>query len=167
MKAVKLGLMILLCLFNVEFNNSTLANSSGENGKTAYFDEEQNIFELVNSEREKRGLDSLEWNSKLADLARAYSQKMARERFFDHFDNQGNSVAERAKARRITKWRQIGENLFMCDGNQKFSQLAVKGWMKSRGHRQNILEENYNQTGIGVARSRDGMIYVTQVFMQY
>ena len=148
-------------------SNSTLANSLSEKRTASnFFAEEEKIFELVNNEREKRGLDSLNWNSKLADLARQYSQKMARENFFSHFDRNGDSIAERAKATRITRWKRIGENLFMCEGYQKFTQLALRGWMKSPPHRQNILEKNYSETGIGIARSKNGTIYVTQVFIE-
>ncbi len=126
---------------------------------------ERYILDLINGQRAKYSLGSLRWNSSLSDLARSYSKKMARERFFSHYDNDGKSLAERASEMKITKWRLIGENLFMCEGYDQFAQLAVKGWMKSPGHRQNILENRFNETGIGIAKSRDGTIYITQVFM--
>jgi uncharacterized protein YkwD len=167
MKSVKLGIAILVCLISLHFNSEILANCFTVQSKNVdYYDEEQKIFELVNKERIKRGLDNLSWNSKLADLARNYSQKMAKENFFDHIDNNGDSIAERVNAWRITKWKKIGENLFMSAGYDDFSKIAIKGWMKSRGHRENILDENYNETGIGIARSKSGMIYVTQIFMK-
>lgn len=171
MKLIKLGMLFLLCLLSLESNSLTFAKSPIEGEKAEVqpinlFDEEMIIFELVNKEREKRGLYALSWNSQLADLARRYSNKMAQENFFSHYDKDGNSVPERATAMKITKWKRIGENLFMCEGYEKFSQIAVKGWMQSRPHRQNILEENYNQTGIGIGRSRNGSIYVTQIFLQ-
>jgi uncharacterized protein YkwD len=162
MEKIKAGFLILLCVFSVGISSSVSANSFGN-----LFNDERKIFELINKERQKKSLNSLSWDSKLADLARSYSQKMARESFFDHYDRNGNSLADRAKAMRITGWRLLGENLFMCDDvDEEYSNIAVKGWMKSSGHRQNILERKFNQTGIGVARSRDGMIYVTQVFVQ-
>ena len=90
---------------------------------------------------------------------------MANENFFDHYDREGKTVEERLKAGRIRNWRMIGENLFMCKGYKKFSDIAVKGWMRSPGHRANILEQDFNQTGIGVARSNDGTIFITQIFI--
>lgn len=171
MKLINLSVLLLFCFFIAEFNSTIFAKSSNTYKeanvkKINIYAEEDKIFELINKEREKRGLDSLNWNSELANLARNYSIKMARENFFSHFDKNGDSIADRAKALKITSWRRIGENLFMSQGYEQFSQVAVRGWMKSSGHRKNILEEDYNQTGIGIARSRNGMIYVTQVFLQ-
>jgi uncharacterized protein YkwD len=132
----------------------------------SFDNEERKIFELINKERRKYDLHPLDWSSELADLARSYSKQMARENFFSHYDPRGNSVAERAKAMKIKRWHKIGENLFMCDGYEKFTNLAIKGWMNSPSHRENILEIDYNATGIGVARSSNGAIFVTQVFLQ-
>ncbi|MCA9365144.1 MAG: CAP domain-containing protein [Candidatus Moranbacteria bacterium] len=41
---------------------------------------------------------------------------------------------------------------------------GVTGWMNSKGHRENILSENYNESGVGVSRVGDFLI-VTQVFI--
>lgn len=166
MKIVKIGFLIVFSLFFSANNSLILANNSSELRNSVSYDEERKMFEMINRERNKKGLESLIWNSKLADLARTYSEKMARERFFSHFDRNGNDVAERAKNMRITKWKLIGENLFMSEDYEKIEQMAVKGWMKSPTHRDNILEEKFNETGIGLARSRDGLIYITQVFIQ-
>lgn len=151
---------------NFTFTEGKNTQSKPEFSNNEIVVEEKKIFELINKERNKYNLNDLNWNSDLADLARAYSKKMARENFFSHYDENGNSVSERAKAMKISKWKKIGENLFMSQGYEKFSQLAVKGWMRSQMHRQNILEANYNETGIGIAKSRNGTIYVTQVFLQ-
>lgn len=164
------GVCVVIALFSV-INPLTVAEGKSEVKKYVIPDsgldnEEKKIFELVNKERRKYSLESLEWDSNLADLARSYSKKMAQEHFFSHYDSRGNSVVDRAKAMRIKKWQKIGENLFMCEGYEKYSYTAVKGWMNSPGHRQNILDENYNQTGIGIAKASDGTIFVTQVFLQ-
>ncbi len=39
----------------------------------------------------------------------------------------------------------------------------MSGWLRSPGHRENI-EGAYDLTGIGVARSRQGVYYFTQLF---
>jgi len=129
-------------------------------------DAEIKIFDLVNEERHRKGLNELEWNNNLAKLARDYSSKMASERFFDHLDPDGASVIERAQDARIKNWSKIGENLFYCEGANDFSFLAVKGWMKSPTHKENILDRDWTDSGIGIAESRSGQIYVTQVFIE-
>ncbi|MBS1797762.1 MAG: CAP domain-containing protein [Acidobacteria bacterium] len=128
--------------------------------------EERAIFDLINEERRKKGLGDLEWDGRLAGVARDYSRRMAREDFFSHYDRDGNSVVERARDSNVRDWRQIGENLFYCEGYDQFDELAVRGWMKSPDHRRNILDRRFNASGIGIARARDGRIYITQVFIE-
>lgn len=166
MKLVKLFSLTWFSLFILADNSYIIANNILELREKRSFETERKIFDLINKERNRKKIEELIWNPKLAELARSYSEKMARERFFSHFDRNGNDVAERAKNMRITKWKLIGENLFMSDDYEKIEQTAVKGWMKSPTHRDNILEEKFNETGVGLARSRDGMIYITQVFIQ-
>jgi len=126
--------------------------------------DEYNIHDLINQERRKKGLLELFWDENLARMARNYSRQMARESFFSHYDPEGRSVVERAKQERIRNWSRIGENLFYCNGYDDFDALAVRGWMKSPDHRRNILDRLFTATGIGVAVTRSGQIYITQVF---
>lgn len=41
--------------------------------------------------------------------------------------------------------------------------VAVDGWMKSAGHKKNILGD-FEETGVGVAISKEGQFYITQLF---
>jgi uncharacterized protein YkwD len=127
---------------------------------------EREIFDLINQERSKKGLGELNWDANLSRLARGYSQKMARENFFSHYDDGGGSVETRAKDMRIKNWSKIGENLFFCEGYDNPNLMAVRGWMKSPSHRDNILNPDYTDSGIGIAVTDGGRIYVTQVFIE-
>lgn len=129
----------------------------------AQSNEESEIFELVNRERSRSRLGSLEWDERLARVARDFSRQMSRERFFSHNDKNGRTVVERAADAR---WSKIGENLFMCSAMDDFTAYSVRGWMKSPSHRKNILDREWTDTGIGVYRGRDDRIYVTQVFVR-
>jgi uncharacterized protein YkwD len=128
--------------------------------------DEFQIHYLVNNERRKKGLSDLYWDNGLAAMARAFSRQMARESFFSHYDRNGKSVVDRARQSNITGWSKIAENLFFCDGYDRFDSVAVSGWMNSSGHRRNILDRQFNETGIGVAQTRDGRTYITQVFIR-
>ncbi|HYJ89815.1 MAG TPA: CAP domain-containing protein, partial [Pyrinomonadaceae bacterium] len=130
----------------------------------SYGNKEMQVLSLVNRERAHSGLSELAWNDSLADLAQNYSEKMAREGFFDHIDSDGNSVVERAKHSHIRGWQKIGENLFECDPTNDLASLAIRGWMHSPTHRDNILDPEWRATGIGIAYSSDGEIYITEVF---
>lgn len=48
---------------------------------------------------------------------------------------------------------------------EEVSEKSVEGWMNSEGHRNNILNGVYNQSGIG-ASSVNGYLIVTQVFIK-
>ena len=123
---------------------------------------ESDVFELVNRERSRARLSRLEWDDRLAQVARNYSRRMAREGFFDHYDPNGKTVLDRAA--RLKNWSSIGENLFVCDEQPYFATTAVRGWMRSATHRMNMLDRNWTATGIGIATGRDGSIFITQVF---
>ncbi len=124
------------------------------------------IFQKINYERKKKRLDSMMWHEDLADLAYDYSELMAKEGFFDHEDNDGNTVVDRAEKYGIKGWRKIGENLFQCYGYDDPADIAVKGWLKSPSHRANIYDDEWTHTGIGVYRTKEGEIYITQVFLK-
>lgn len=125
---------------------------------------EMEIFDLVNRERAKARLSGLSWDTKLARLARDYSRQMARQGFFDHFDPKGRSVSDRALDARIRNWSRIGENLFFCDEHPYFTNTAIRGWMRSRTHRINMLDRSWTSTGVGVATAGNGSIFITQIF---
>lgn len=123
---------------------------------------ESEVFDLVNRERSRARLSTLEWDDRLAQVARDYSRRMAREGFFDHYDPNGKTVLDRAA--RLRNWSSIGENLFVCDEHPYYALTAVRGWMKSPTHRGNMLDRSWTATGIGIATASDGSIFITQVF---
>lgn len=128
----------------------------------AQSDEELYIFDLINRERSKARLSALEWDDRVASVARNYSRQMAKEHFFDHYDPAGRTVTDRAAKLR---WSKIGENLFSGDEIPNFEVFAVKGWMRSPTHRYNILDREWTATGVGFYRSGDDRLYVTQIFV--
>lgn len=153
----------------VIFPSETFAQRRGtsyKNSRSNFGGEEFEIFELVNRRRQKSRLGQLEWDGELAEMARRYSQEMARGNFFSHYDKRGGTVTDRAERFGIRGWRGIGENLFFCEGLEDFSGVAVKGWLDSSAHRKNMLSPEWTATGIGVASDRAGRIYVTQVFIK-
>lgn len=120
---------------------------------------ENMMMNLVNKERVSRGLKSLEFDSKLRNIARAHSADMFQRGYFSHYSPEGETVADRASKAGID-FLVIGENLAFAPNVE----LAHKGLMNSEGHRVNILSENFGKIGIGVM---DGGVYgemFTQVF---
>jgi uncharacterized protein YkwD len=48
---------------------------------------------------------------------------------------------------------------------QHTAQSAVDTWLKSQGHRENI-EGDYNQTGIGITKGKNGSLFFTEIFIK-
>ena len=155
---------IVFVILAVTFTNFFVFNETAT--AAGFEDDEFQIFQLINSERYKNHLENLEWDDKLAEMARDYSQKMARDNFFEHTDLEGKTVVQRAGDWRLKNWSKIGENLFFCQGVRNFDALSVRGWMKSPTHRENILDKSWTTTGIGIAVSKNGKVFITQIFIE-
>lgn len=112
---------------------------------------EKEMLKLVNIEREKQGLEPVEYNSALEDVARAHSKDMFARGYFSHYTPEGASPFDRMEEYGIT-YGYAGENLALAPTTS----LAMQGLMNSPGHRANILSPNFTKLGIGVI---DGGIY--------
>lgn len=127
--------------------------------------DERKAFDLVNAERRARGERPLVWDAELARMARTHSENMARRNFFNHKGPDGQGLRERSQTNGITGFRALAENLAFNKGFTDSASCAVVGWMRSEGHRENILNGEFTRSGIGIARSADGRVYFTQVFV--
>lgn len=127
--------------------------------------DERRAFDLVNAERRARGERPLVWDAELMQMARQHSQNMARQNFFNHKGPDGQGLRERSSANGISGFRALAENLAYNKGFDDVASCAVTGWMHSEGHRDNILNAEFNRSGIGIARAADGRVYITQIFI--
>lgn len=126
---------------------------------------ERQVFDLINQQRIQIGLTTLEWNDEIAEIAREHSENMANSKFFSHTDLQGLMVNDRADALGIKKWRAIGENIAYNRGYENPAKSAVEKWMQSPAHRENLLNNRWRESGIGIAVTADGTYYFTEVFL--
>jgi uncharacterized protein YkwD len=127
--------------------------------------DERRAFDLVNAERRANGEAPLVWDAELTRMARMHSEKMARQNFFNHAGPDGQGLRERSQASGIVGFRALAENLAYNKGFADAASCAVTGWMHSAGHRENILNAQFTRAGIGIARTADGRVYFTQVFI--
>jgi uncharacterized protein YkwD len=125
---------------------------------------ESGIHRQINQVRQQDGLEQLAYNERLAVVARRYSQQMAEQNFFSHTSPEGSTPADRVQADRIT-YTVVGENLFKGTNVSRPVSTAVKGWLESPGHRENILRSAFAETGIGVWK-QGNTYYITQLFMR-
>lgn len=123
--------------------------------------EEKAVIELTNAERKKadKGLEPLKMNPQLMEAARAHAANMAKQDKLEHVLDE-KEPADRATAAGY-KYKAVGENIAW---NQKTPAQVLDGWMKSEGHRENILRAEYNEIGVAVVRNKKGQPYWVQVF---
>jgi uncharacterized protein YkwD len=60
-------------------------------------------------------------------------------------------------------YAKVGENIGVGEKGAP-PEDAVKGWMGSPPHRENILNRRFQETGVGIVRDAKGETYYTQVF---
>jgi uncharacterized protein YkwD len=118
------------------------------------------VVTLTNAERTRRGLVALAVEPRLTAAAQAHSDDMARRHFFAHESPEGQSVADRARARGYV-YRIVAENIA---AGQRTAEEVVTGWMNSPGHRANILNCSLAQIGIGYATGGSYGFYWVQDF---
>ena len=124
---------------------------------------------LVNRMRRARGLHPLKPVGSLSSAAAAYARRMAVEDFFEHTAPNGSTFVTRIKGARylsgpVRGWS-IAENIAWGTGSLATPNAIVAAWMKSPGHRRNILTRSFRNIGIGLVRGtppgKSGGTYTT------
>lgn len=122
-------------------------------------DEESAVLAATNAERKTADLPPLTIDPILLKMARDHSATQARLDQLGH-DLDGTTFQERMKASGY-KFARAGENV---GGGYATAKDAIKGWMESAPHKENLLNKEFTQIGIGMAVSPGGKRYWTQVF---
>lgn len=123
---------------------------------------EKQVFSLVNQEREKQGLQPLAWNETLAQVARNHSKDMHDRNYMAHTNPDGLSPFDRITNYGVAYTR-AAENIA---AGQKTPEAVMESWMNSAGHRENILNPNLTEIGVGFYQGNNGyQFYWTQCFI--
>ncbi len=115
------------------------------------------MAELINIEREARGLHPLALSPVLSDVGRAYSEKMAPARAVSHA--LADPVEKRIREA-LPDTCTFGENV----SKHTSIDYSLGDLLLSSGHRANLLSDQFTWIGIGIARGDDGFLYITQEF---
>ncbi len=118
--------------------------------------DEQEIFRLVNRERQSLGLATLVIDERLQEAARKHSVRMAAAGEIEHQFPGEPKLSLRLGA---VRYDTCGENVALASD----AATAHSALMHSPRHRANILDAQYNAIGIGVVRTSHE-IFVTQDF---
>jgi uncharacterized protein YkwD len=116
------------------------------------------LFDRLNAERRARGLAALDWDDDLARIAADWSAQMARTGDFRHRD-----LGAAGGLPGMAKFSALGENIAWVEGYPSMGSQLHLGWMRSEGHRANLLQRGFDSVGIGVVCS-GGRAWATQNF---
>ncbi|WP_127554518.1 CAP domain-containing protein [Actinoplanes sp. OR16] len=117
------------------------------------------INRLINVERTSRGCAALKTDAKLTVAARGHSAWMAQTGTFSHTGRSNSNFVARSKAAGYAT--PSAENIAW---GYRTAKQVVDGWMKSPGHRTNILNCKSKTVGVGAVFSANGTPYYTQDF---
>ena len=120
------------------------------------------VVALTNQQRAKYGLPPLKLNWELQRLARVKSEDMRNRNYFDHNSPTYGSPFTMMKSFGIS-YSYAGENIA---AGQQTPEAVVDSWMKSPGHRANILKKEFTEIGCGVAFGGSYRLYWTQEFIR-
>jgi uncharacterized protein YkwD len=117
------------------------------------------VVRLVNLARATAGCGALRVDSRLTTAARLHSEDMALRNYFSHTSLDGRSPWDRIEAQGYTAGS--GENIA---AGQSTPAAVMDAWMKSTGHRANILSCSNRAIGVGIGRGGSYGTYWTQDF---
>lgn len=151
--------LLLLCLILVsepaviqaKEKNTVVVNVKG----TELYDYAFRELELLNKERKKKGLKKLVMDSVLLEVAMQRAHECVLQ--FAHERPNGKACHT---AHKLELGEAYGENIAF---GQKTPEWVTDAWMHSSGHKENILDSEWEAVGIGCVKV-NGSLYWVQFF---
>ena len=122
----------------------------------------QDVIELTNRARDKQNLPPLKGVDELMEIANQHASDMATKNYFSHASQDGRTAYDRIKPFAANAY--TGENI--AAGQQTPTAVVAGWWLKSPGHRANIMSPNFREIGVGLAHNEKSTYghYWVQVF---
>jgi len=128
---------------------------------------ESDILAGINAQRTAAGMAPLQLDPSLVMVARERSNDMAQNGYFAHVSPTGDTAFSLMDRYGIP-YAWAGENLARNNyPDDESVAVALRDWMASQGHRDNILGPHYQTVGVGAAVDGAGMKYFTLVFVGF
>jgi uncharacterized protein YkwD len=109
-------------------------------------EQEQEVFRMINLEREKAGVATLIWDDSLARAARGHSEDLRINNMRGHTGSDGSWWVSRAEAAGFPYPHVVGE-IIAYSGYRG----AVRAWLNSPGHKDLMLDTKAIDIGIGIS----------------
>lgn len=147
-------------IYSQSSNQNNSSSNTNQTTTTSLTSDELEVFNLINQKRTAAGLSKLKIDDEVQNVARIKAKDMVDNNYFSHNSPTYSTPFNMLKSFKVS-YKTAGENIAGNSSNSK----AVEAWMNSEGHKANILNSNYNYTGVGVVNgSKYGKIYV-QMFI--
>ncbi len=122
----------------------------------------EDVVVRTNAQRRSLGLVELKRNALLMQAAQLQANQMAeKQRMAHEFPGGKYPDIDDRLAAVAYRWRASAENV--AEGYSEPA-TVVAGWMKSPGHRENIVSSHFTEIGAGFATGANGRRYWAQVF---
>jgi uncharacterized protein YkwD len=108
-----------------------------------------------NNERKGRLIPLLVNDNRLNIAAQKHADEMASRGILSHVGANGSSAGERMM-KEGWKGKTWGENIAL---GQKSASSVMDSWMRSAGHKANILDPSFKAFGIGISKDKNGRIF--------
>ncbi|WP_070120972.1 CAP domain-containing protein [Bacillus marinisedimentorum] len=123
---------------------------------------ERQVITLTNQQREQNGLPALQADTQLTDAAEKKSQDMVQNNYFSHTSPTYGSPFQMLDQFGID-YSVAAENIA---AGQTSAEEVVNAWMKSEGHRRNILNKDITHIGVGAVQGDSRGYHWTQLFIK-
>jgi uncharacterized protein YkwD len=140
-----LGIVFLFLILVSLINNQFFSERQKVLGFATNIKSEE-LINLTNKEREKKGLPTLKENSILSQAASLKAKDMFSKNYWAHVSPDGTTPWEFFKSSSYF-YSHAGENLAR---DFYTSSAVVSAWMESSSHRENILNKSYEEIGMAV-----------------
>ena len=127
----------------------------------------QDIIDRTNALRKENGVAVLRVNDRLMQAAQVRADEMAASGIYSHTRPDGRRNTS------VTDCQYVGENIHCiadwATQGKTVSEVAMWSWNLSDGHQKNLLNQNYAEIGVGLARgvndNGDECWYCVQLFL--
>ncbi|MCI9162898.1 MAG: hypothetical protein HFG59_06520 [Lachnospiraceae bacterium] len=116
------------------------------------------VVSLVNEERTKAGLTTLEKSDNISLAAAVRAEELTSS--FSHTRPDGSAYRTVLEQNGVS-YRSCGENVAF---GYRTPEAVMSAWMTSEGHKENILNEKYTNIGVGYFKDSSGQGYWAQIF---
>lgn len=121
------------------------------------------LLKLINQQRQKNNLLPFKENEALHKVASQRAQDMMQNNYFSHQSPDGETFIDSLREMKYY-YKEAGENLAI---NFQNPDQVFQAWMNSPGHKNNIFNKLYTDTGIGLATKKENngqKIIIVQLF---